>query len=413
MLSQIRMLTRAGLVGGWIVQHLLMRGEDPQSIRIVDLSTPTRPEVKGNNIHYVRTDITDIQATKDAFEKPWPDRIRSRPLTVFHCAAYISPKDRHAVCLPIYAKINVKGTKNVLEAARAAKASIFVATSSGSVALTPPSYFPWPWQRWPKNVYQFLPNAEPTTLDAPLESFAACYAWTKAQAESMVRKANDPSSGFLTGAIRPAHAIYGHGVENPSSITWDYCRRGGSPSWIPHVVTHFVNAQNVSVGHLAYEDALVNRKNSGGKAYCVTDPNPPLRYGQLYTVLKSLAHPLTPMNFPYVPHIIMLLAAYVVEAYVVFRLKYMPSLPPVEGDLSSLQPAMFQLCTLHIIYTDTAAQKEIGYRAPIQTLEGFTAAILDWNRKVEEKAQAKIDKGKGGEVHVQNGSTVPKGPNVH
>lgn len=390
-----------------------MRGEDPQSIRIVDLSTPTRPEVKENNIQYVRTDITDVQATKSAFGKPWPDHVTSLPLTVFHCAAYISPNDRKAIRLPVYAKINFKGTENALEAAKAAKASVFIATSSGSIAVKPPSYFPWPWQRWPQNIYQFIPNAEPADLDAPLESFAACYAWSKAQAENMVRKANDPTSGFLTGTIRPAHAIYGHGVENPSSITWDYCRRGGSPSWIYHVVTHFVNAQNVSVGHLAYEDALIKQKNVGGKGYCVTDPNPPMRYRQLYEVITMLAHPLTPMSFPYLPHMMMLLPAYIIEAYVVFRQKYLPSLPAVTGDLLALQPAMFQLCTLHIIYTDTAAQNEIGYRAPIKTMEGFAAAMVDWNRKVEEKAKAKIDQGKGGEMHVQNGSPVPKAPNVH
>ncbi|KAF5390142.1 hypothetical protein D9757_003765 [Collybiopsis confluens] len=32
----------AGFLGGWIVQHLLKRGEPPSNIRIVDLRPPTR-----------------------------------------------------------------------------------------------------------------------------------------------------------------------------------------------------------------------------------------------------------------------------------------------------------------------------------------------------------------------------------
>ena len=55
------------------------------------------------------------------------------------------------------------------------------------------------------------------------------------------------------------------------------------------------------------------------------------------------------------------------------------------GDLAFAQPAVSSLCALHIVYTDTAAQEEIGYRAPVGTLEGFMLAVLDWNRKIEEK----------------------------
>lgn len=78
-----------------------------------------------------------------------------------------------------------------------------------------------------------------------------------------------------------------------------------------------------------------------------------------------------------------------------------------------IQPAMFNMCTLHVIYTDTAAQEEIGYRAPIKTLEGFVLAVLDWNKKIEEKAKSKVDQGRGGEVEVQKVNPVPKAPNVH
>lgn len=390
-----------------------MRGEDPAAIRIIDLTPTKRTEAIEANIDFVKTDVTDDDAVSKAFKKPWPKHVESLPLTVFHCVAYIRAADRHSAFVPLYQKVNIIGTKNVLEAAQAAGASCFIATSSASNAARVPSFWPAPWTRWSKDIYQLLPNAEPASLDAPLSSFVGCYSWSKAQAEKLVRSANNPEANFYTGCLRPAHAIYGHGVENPSSITWDYLRRGGSPTWIAGVVSNFVNAQNVSIGHLAYENAILNKTNPGGKAYCVTDPNPPLQYSHLYETLITCAHPLTPISFKPVPHIMMLLISYMVEAYVLLRHYYLPFLPPVDGDLTFLQPATFQLCTVNLVFTDTDAQKEIGYRAPIDSKEGFALAVVDWNKKIEENARKKIDAGEGGDVLIQEENGVPKAPNVH
>jgi len=372
-----------------------MRGEDPAAIRILDLSPPKRKEIAENNINYIQTDISDPEAVHAAFTSAWPDHVKSLPLTVFHCVAYINACDRAPDFLPIYEKVNIHGTENVLHAAQTANASMLIATSSASISIKPPTYFPWPWQRWPKNIYQFIPNADPATLDAPLSSYGSCYAYSKARAERLVRTANNPQSNFRTGTIRPGHAIYGHGVPNPSSITYDYLRRGDSPSWLHHVISNFVNAQNVSIGHLAYEDELTKSASAnahidtsidlGGRGYCVTDPTPPITYGALYDVLSTLAHPSTPVSFPYVPHILMLLPSYLLEMYVLLRLRqrYLAWLPRVTGDIAYVQPAMFNMCTLHVVYTDDKARAEIGYRAPIGTLEGFVAAVGEWNRGVE------------------------------
>lgn len=374
-----------------------MRGEDAQAIRIVDLSPPTRKEVTENkDIGYIPADITDAEAVAKAFNAPWPQRVRSLPLTVFHCAAIISPRDRHPDFLPKYHKINVQGTANVLQAAQEAGATCFILTSSASVGLKVANYFGWPWQsRVATKTYQFMPNAEPfaealAATEYSSSPYGSCYAWTKLQAEKLVRQAHNPTTGFLTGAIRPGHAIYGHGVQNTSSVTWDYLRRGGAPTWLSPCIANFVAAQNVSIGHLAYEDALLKNPNKGGKGYCVTDPNPPIRYQDLYNALITLAHPSTPIAFPYIPHMPLLLMSYLIERYNILHHRYnallSPFLPPLTtGDLSFVQPAVSSLCVMHIVYTDTAAQQEIGYRAPITTLEGFMLAVHDWNTKVEEK----------------------------
>lgn len=392
-------LPSTGLVGGWIVQHLLMRGESAQAIRIVDLSRPTRKEVTENkDIGFVATDITDADAVSKAFEAPWPQPVASLPLTVFHCAALISPRDRHPIFLPKYEKVNVQGTENVLKAAQRAGASCFISTSSASVGLQTPNYFGWPGpDGTATKTWQLSPNAEPSARALAAKTYSAsgygsCYAWTKLQAERMVRAAHDPSTGFLTGSIRPGHAIYGHGVQNPSSVTWDYLRRGGSPTWLSHCVANFVAAQNVSIGHLAYENTLLLHPERGGQGFCVTDPNPPIRYQDLYHALTLLAHPSTPVAFPYIPHMPLLLLSYFIEAYNVLQTQYLAGVLPAlgNGDLSFVQPAVSSLCVMHIVYTDTAAQETIGYRAPITTLEGFMLAVRDWNDRAEEKQKLRV-----------------------
>lgn len=402
----------AGLVGGWIVHHLVMRGENPAAIRILDLSPTKRPEAIRHNIAFVKTDVSNLEQVNDAFAKQWPDQVADLPLTVFHCVALIAPNFRHEDFLGPFVKVNIEGTKNVLAAAKAAGADVLVSTSSGSVAYTPPTYWPLPWARSAPGLLQILANADRKSgrLDDPLSTFAGCYSWSKAQAELAITEANSPT--FRTGAIRPANGIYGHGVNNSSSLTWNYIRRGGSPTWIANVVAHFVNAQNVSIGHLAYENALISGKSRGGKGYCVTDPNPPIIYGDLYFALTTLAHPTTPVKFPRVPHLLMLILAYILEAYDLIRARYLSFLPEMRGDLAMLRPSVFNVSAFAAIFTDDAAKSEIGYNPPINTLDGTLLALIDWNAKVEADMKAKLESGKVDQVEVREPSSVPKPPKI-
>jgi hypothetical protein len=182
--------------------------------------------------------------------------------------------------------------------------------------------------------------------------------------------------------------------------------------WLAHIVTNFVNAQNVSISHLAYENTLLNDPNSalGGRAYCCTDPNPPIVYGDLYKALSTLAHPMHPVKFPNIPGSLLLLLAYCLESYSLLRHRYLRFLPPITGDLAIVQPAVFQMASIHLVYDDSLAQKEIGYKAPITTLEGLCHQVLWFNELVEAKVEKQVAEGKGGEVMPDSPSTVPKPP---
>lgn len=81
----------AGLSGGWVVQHLLMRGEDPKAIRILDLVANSRPEVVSADVAFHKTDVSDTKSVAAAFDAPWPASVKDLPLTVFHTVAMINP----------------------------------------------------------------------------------------------------------------------------------------------------------------------------------------------------------------------------------------------------------------------------------------------------------------------------------
>lgn len=372
-----------------------MRGEDPAAIRIFDLQVPTRPEVKENNIKHTTVDVTDPASLKSAFNTPWPDKVAKQPLTVFYCVAFILAAERSKVFLDKYIKVNVQGAKNAVSAAKAAGCSIFIATSSGSVGVKVLKYFTFPWQSHPENFFQILDDdGIPKTPDVPLHEYPSCYSYSKALMEAAVCGADSPSSNFRTGCLRPGQAITGNSVENPNTLSWDYLRRGGVPTWLYNIVINFIDAQNASIAHLAYENRLLNPKKGldvGGRAYFVTDPNPPVMFKDVYLAVSTLVDPRTPVKFTVMPVAPFLLLSHLVEAYSILR-QTVPMLasvlPPVSGDLLYLQPAIFSVCTSHVLYVDERAKKELGYNAPINTLDSWCMAVADWNKKLEKKMAA-------------------------
>ena len=209
-----------------MVEHLVMRGENPAAIRIADLQAPRRELAVKHKIQFLKADVTDPSSVKDVFNSPWPAKIANAPLTVLHTVAYIHAGYGKADFLDKYIRVNVEGTRNVLEAAKSAGCDIFIATSSASIGIKPSNFLFPPWQKYPKHHLQVSENADPPSLDK-LENFAGCYAYSKALAEKLVTDADNKKGGFRTGAIRPGHAIYGHGDQNPSAVVYDYLRRGG------------------------------------------------------------------------------------------------------------------------------------------------------------------------------------------
>jgi UDP-glucose 4-epimerase len=116
----------AGFIGSNLVDALLERGD---VVAVVDnLTTGKRDNVEqalANGARLVDADIRDQQALVDLFED-------FRPEVVFHFAAQIDVR-KSIADTPLDATINVVGTINVLEAAKAVGARVVNSSTGGAI----------------------------------------------------------------------------------------------------------------------------------------------------------------------------------------------------------------------------------------------------------------------------------------
>ncbi|TRX96053.1 hypothetical protein FHL15_003195 [Xylaria flabelliformis] len=390
----------SGLVGGYIVLQLLARGTPPTHIRILDIRRTERSDMQSGpatEVDFAQTDITSPESIKAAFARPWPASAAKLPLTVFHTAAVILASDRSAHSYAFPERVNVKGTANLLAAAKAAGASVFSSTSSASICIKPVGTWVAPWAGEPKNYFQMLHTRD---MNLPLrkrEEYFGNYPASKAYAERLVCDADQ--EGFRTGSIRPANGVYGNPTDN---TVGDPLSRSVMPTWVDHIVQSFVHGANVAIGHLHHEAALVQPSASthSGRPFIVTDPNPPITYGELYSAIKVLSrHSFTTVTLP---PVLMLLLSHVLELY--SELRFMPFpfsilgklLPPLGGDVQHLKPGLWSITT-HLIGTNSEVSKPVsqgglGYQGVITTLEGMVLEVLEWNREHEHLGEEKTRK---------------------
>ncbi|KAI4520371.1 NAD(P)-binding protein [Schizophyllum commune Loenen D] len=378
-----------GFLGGWLVLHLIKRGEDPRNIRVIDLHPPERSdlltdEVKG--VAFLQADITNRDAVDRAFDLPWPSG-DSSGLTVFNTAASILFYERCEMLMPRSTRVNVDGLQNLLDASQRVGASIFIQTSSGTVALRSSRYLLWPWESEPEHFVQVL-NEEEVLVPNHYEDHFSNYAASKCIAESRVRAADGLPSGtgvLRTGILRPGNGIFGPGGD---AICCGYLLRGTNPSWYLDSLQSFMYVENCSLAHLLYEQRLMARERGdhscpdiGGRVFVVTDPGLPQTYGDLGVALTVLTE--GKCTFPRISSTLMLLVAYAIEAVYVARhwllvggwTRLAGFLPRPRGLIVGLQPSLWSLAGSRLIFDDSRArlppeQGGLGHLGVWTTMEG-------------------------------------------
>ena len=160
--------------------------------------------------------------------------------------------------------------------------------------------------------------------------------------------------------------------------------------WVSHIVQSFVHGANVAVAHLHHEAALASAPaqsaQCAGRPFVVTDPNPPITYRDLYSVIETLSvHPFRTIP---VPPVLILLLSHAVEIYADLPHKF-PFLGTIllelSGEIKHLKPGLFSIIT-HLVASDAEARKPVsegglGYVGLLTTLEGMAYEVLEWNEE--------------------------------
>ncbi|OJA13673.1 hypothetical protein AZE42_08977 [Rhizopogon vesiculosus] len=386
----------AGFLGGWIILQLLQRGENPKKIRILDIRPPTRRDLLTGlaaHVPFLQVDISNAKAVHDAFRAPWPDcdPSESTPeITVFHTAASIRFYERHLALLPRSSKVNHEGTLNVINAARSIGVTVLMYTSSGSISVRRSRFWLWPWESQPKYFAQII-NDDDNLIPKHHDHFFSNYAASKVLGERAVRAADRTRSGenltLRTGCIRPGNGVFGPGGD---LICGAYLIRKHNPTWVGNVMQSFVYVENCALAHLCYEARLLETARGGpnpdlgGQAFTITDPGPPVTFNDVYVALTTLDPETT---FTHMSPTVMLFISQIIEVLCLSRAFLSMSSSPVRralahfvpnlgGDVINLQPPLFALASVHLIFDDSRARLPpekggLGYNGPFTTLEGI------------------------------------------
>lgn len=286
-----------------------------------------------------------------------------------------------------------------------------VYTSSGSISVRRTRFWLWPWEKQPEFFVQYIADDD-ATIPKRYEDMFSNYAVSKLQAETLVRKADRNSTGseegkvMRTGCIRPGNGVYGPGGD---MLCGAYLVRQSNPTWIDNILHNFVYVENGSLAHLCYERRLLDiieggekaGPDIGGQAFAITDAGPPITYGDVYQVLATLTNGLT--VFPTLSATAMLLLAHIFElvhlSYSFLSLSNSPLLrrlshyvPRLNGDLINLQPSLYALTMVHLIWDDSRARKSameggLGYNPPWTTMQGL-CKLVEEHMKGDGKGEA-------------------------
>ncbi|KAK0119926.1 erg26, C-3 sterol dehydrogenase [Cadophora gregata] len=257
-LGNVVVIGGCGFLGHHIVN--LLHDSYTCKISVLDLHT-SRNRHSSSEITYFDGDITSVTSLISIFEKAKPD-------VVIHTA---SP-NLVGANNDLYYKVNVEGTKSVIEACQKTGVKALVYTSSASVI---------------SDTINDLVNADERWPVIPAKAQAEYYSTTKAQAEALVLAANrSPNApNFLTCSLRPA-GIFGEGDVQliPPMINVHRTNKTGFQLGDNQNLFDFTYVLNVAHAHLLAAFALVQTYKLGtapldyekvdGEAFFVTNDEP-------------------------------------------------------------------------------------------------------------------------------------------
>ncbi|MCJ1240353.1 erg26, C-3 sterol dehydrogenase [Varicellaria rhodocarpa] len=360
-LDSVLVVGGCGFLGHHIVSQIV-QSSPSSKISVLDLRT-NHNRIQG--VSYYDGDITSATAVNTILEA-------AKPTVIIHTASPVVSKSN----VNIYEKVNVNGTRNLLECAGKVGVKAFVYTSSASVVHDSVSDL--------VDADESLP-----VLRTPQQT--EIYSHTKGVADDLVLAANRKYGGMLTVSIRPA-GIFGEGdvqmIPNMLKVYYDGKTKfqlGDNKN-----VFDFTYVGNVAHAHiLAAKKLLAESVRSGtpankrieGEAFFVTNDEPVHFWDFTRAVWRAAGDTSDPKRAIVVPKAVGLVVATLVEwiVWIIFFGTREPSL--------TRQKIKFSCMTR--TYRIDKIKKKLGYEAQVTMDEGIKKSV-QWFQK--EKSHEKKEK---------------------
>ncbi|CAK7211218.1 erg26, C-3 sterol dehydrogenase [Sporothrix bragantina] len=266
-LGKVMVIGGCGFLGHHVV-NLLVRDYLPKKtatcVSVIDLRCDRNRQPDAAGVQYYEADITNAERMTAVLKEAKPD-------VVIHTASPAAQSSTR-VADALFYKVNVEGTRTVIEACKAAGIRCLVYTSSASIISDNTSDLINADERWP--VIRGKAQTE-------------YYSETKAAAEELVLAANDRSSksGLLTCAIRPS-GINGEGDTMAMYHIINIYRTGKHKIQIGdnNNMFDFTYVENVAHAHLLAARALrvtaaastapLDHERVDGEAFFISNDSP-------------------------------------------------------------------------------------------------------------------------------------------
>ncbi|XP_068596661.1 sterol-4-alpha-carboxylate 3-dehydrogenase, decarboxylating [Brachionichthys hirsutus] len=321
----------SGFLGRHLVEKLLDRG---YTVSVFDI----RKSYELPGVAFYRGDLCDQQALLPALEAV---------SLVFHCASPAPACDDRE----LFKRVNIDGTRTVIQACTEAGVQKLVLTSSASVVYE---------GRDIKNGKEDLAYAK-----KPLDF----YTETKIEQEKLVLEACGPGNGLLTVAVRP-HGIFGPRDPQLVPVLVDMARRGRMTFIIGDGtnLVDFTFVENVVHGHILAAESLQPGSSTCGKAYHITNDEPVRFWDFLSELLVGLGYkpPRYHLPYPLVYGLALLLwlLALILRPLVSFK----PTFTPMRVALAG---------TYHY-YSCDRAKRDLGYKPVVGLKEGIQRTVQSY-----------------------------------
>ena len=254
---------------------------------------------------------------------------------VIHCAAHVAEWGPWSA----YRRINVEGTRRMLAAAKKAGVKRFVHIGTEAALLRG----------------QNLIGADetyPLALNSPFP-----YSRTKAQAEKLVREADDPANGFETIVIRPRF-VWGPGDETLLPVL----RRMSEAGQFVWIDGGRHQTSTTYIGNLTYAMELALSAGRSGEAYFVLDDGGPVTFRDFLPKMADAAG--FKLDGREVPGWLVRTMAFLAEK--AWRTLPLSGQPPITRFGANI-------LSRDCILIDAKARKEMGYTPPVSMEEGLAA----------------------------------------